>query len=86
MSSKWSKIDPGHIANTCSPRHIQSVLEDAKQTIEEMFTALQAANQALDAIGDEMTLGERYTNAGQYLIDSVPLVREAIEKSIGDKS
>jgi len=30
---RWEKMDPKHIAQICSPRHIQSVLEDAQQTI-----------------------------------------------------
>lgn len=40
--------------------------------------ALEAALKALDAIGDEMTVGERYTNAGQHLIDALPTARAAI--------
>ena len=36
-----------------------------------------------DAIFDEMTVGERYTNAGQYLIDAFPVVREALAKHGG---
>lgn len=43
--------------------------------------ALQAALHALEAIGDEMTVGERYTNAGQYLLDALPLVREALAET-----
>lgn len=50
----------------------------------ELVTALQAAFEALDAIYDEMTVGERYTNAGQYLIDAFPVVRDALEKHGGE--
>ena len=49
----------------------------------DMLKALQEAFKALDAIFDEMTVGERYTNAGQYLIDAFPVVREALEKHGG---
>lgn len=40
--------------------------------------ALKAALKALDSIGEEMTVGERYTNAGQYLIDSLEPIRAAL--------
>lgn len=48
----------------------------------ELLQALRDAHKALDAIADEMTVGERYTNAGQYLIDSLPTARAAIAKAI----
>jgi hypothetical protein len=49
----------------------------------DLLAALKLAFQALDAIGDEMTVGERYTNAGQYLIDSLNPARDAIKKAEG---
>ena len=49
----------------------------------DLLAALKLAFQALDAIGDEMTVGERYTNAGQYLIDSLNPARAAIKKAEG---
>lgn len=45
---------------------------------DKLLEAFKLALQALEAIGDEMTFGERYTNAGQYLIDSLNPAREAI--------
>lgn len=47
----------------------------------EMLEALRLALNALEEIGNEMTVGERYTNAGQYLLDSLGPVREAITKA-----
>lgn len=47
--------------------------------VERLEEALRLALKALDAIGDEMTVGERYTNAGQYLIDALPAAREALK-------
>ena len=81
LTTDWSLIDPAHIANTCSPRHVQSVLEDAKQTIGELLASARAAERALDAIAAEMTVGERYTNAGQHLVDALPFVRAGIAKA-----
>lgn len=49
----------------------------------DMYEALLVALKALEAISDEMTIGERYTNAGQYLIDSLTPVREVIAKVEG---
>jgi hypothetical protein len=50
----------------------------------DLLEALQKALMALDAIGDEMTVGERYTNAGQYLLDALIPARDAIAKASGD--
>ena len=50
----------------------------------ELLEALRGALKALDAIGDEMTVGERYTNAGQYLLDSLTPARAAIAKATGE--
>jgi hypothetical protein len=84
--NRWALIDPALIANTASARHVQSVLEDAQATIGELHAALAAAGEALEAISEKMTLGERYTNAGQYLIDALPLVRAALANAQGAAS
>lgn len=52
----------------------------------ELLEALKLALKALDAIGDEMTVGERYTNAGQYLLDSLNPARAAIAKATGESA
>lgn len=44
----------------------------------QLREALIGAHKALEAIGSEMTVGDRYTNAGQYLIDSLEPSREAL--------
>lgn len=49
----------------------------------ELLGALTIALQALDAIGDEMTVGDRFTNAGQDLIDALQPARAAIAKTRG---
>jgi len=49
----------------------------------DLLEALQGALKALDAIGDEMTVGDRFTNAGQYLIDALMPARAAISKALG---
>lgn len=48
-----------------------------------VFDALQTALKALEAISDEMTVGERYTNAGQYLLDALQPARNAIANVTG---
>lgn len=45
----------------------------------DCVSALHKALQALEAISDEMTVGDRFTNAGQYLLDALGPVREAID-------
>jgi len=39
--SKWAKIDPKAIAQECSQRHVQSVLEDAQRDIALLSGALK---------------------------------------------
>lgn len=51
----WSKCDPALIANTCSQRHVQSVIEDAQRdlvTLLEINAKLLAALEAFQAQGD----------------------------------
>lgn len=52
----------------------------------ELLEALQLALKALEAIGEEMTVGDRYTNAGQYLLDSLNPARAAIAKATGQNA
>lgn len=59
-------------------------LIDLEKANTELLEALQVAHLALNAIYDEMTVGERYTNAGQFLVDAFPTVREMIEKHGGE--
>ncbi|NMG64918.1 hypothetical protein GPA19_08160 [Azoarcus indigens] len=47
IAGRWSKIDPATIAATCSQRHIQSVLEDAKEAIAEACKQHQSAQEAM---------------------------------------
>ena len=42
--NKWAKIDAAQIANECSPRHIQSVIEDAQKTIAILLNAAIKVN------------------------------------------
>lgn len=46
----------------------------------ELKQAAQQALKALEAISDEMTVGERYTNAGQYLLDALGPLRTALSQ------
>ena len=77
-------------ADGCSASHFASPPQKEAEANSRMIAAapdllaaLEAAFKALDAIGDEMTVGERYANARQYLIDSLPLARAAIAKARG---
>lgn len=49
----------------------------------EMFDALLLSFHALEAISNEMTVGERYTNAGQHLLDALEPARMALAKALG---
>ena len=48
-----------------------------------LLDALEKSFKALDAIADEMTVGERFTNAGQYLVDALEPARALIAKHRG---
>lgn len=52
--SRWKKVNPNVIANKCSPRHVQSVLEDAKQIIE---VAIALKNEVLSLNPNCATIG-----------------------------
>jgi len=49
----------------------------------ELLEALRVALKALDEIGDAMTVGDRFTNAGARLCIAVPAARAAITKAMG---
>ena len=49
----------------------------------ELLSALRLTLLALEAISAEMTVGERYTNAGQHLLDALNPARKAIAKATG---
>lgn len=57
-----------------------ALIADAPALLE----ALEKSFKALDAIADEMTVGERFTNAGQYLVDALEPARAIIAKHRGD--
>lgn len=46
--------------------------------MDDLRKAAQAALEALEAIDAELTVGDRFTNAGQYLLDALPLLRAAL--------
>ena len=51
---KLSKINPEMIATTCSPRHIQSIIEDLLQMIkrqDELANEVLNLNPLVDTIG-----------------------------------
>lgn len=49
----------------------------------ELLEAAKAALLALEGVLEELTVGERYTNAGQGLIDALSPIRAAIAKAEG---
>lgn len=50
----------------------------------DMLDALIIAEEAITATIEEMTVGDRFTNAGQFLLDAVIPVRAAIAKARGE--
>lgn len=71
----------------CPPDGITRDVAEANASLiaaaPDLLAAVQAALQALHAIADEMTVGERYTNAGQYLLDALEPCRAAVFKATG---
>lgn len=51
---RWDLIDPAKIATTCSPRHVQSVLEDASTTVHQLVAALRATIASLQAVAGRL--------------------------------
>jgi hypothetical protein len=50
----------------------------------ELLEAAQTALSALESIANEMTVGDRFTNAGQLLLDALEPCRAAIAKARGE--
>lgn len=48
-----------------------------------LFDALQNALAALESVSGEMTVGDRFTNAGQDAIDALIPARRAIAQALG---
>jgi hypothetical protein len=46
--------------------------------------AVKTALSALEAIAAEMTVGDRFTNAGQHLLDALPVCRAALSTPQAD--
>ncbi len=49
--------------------------------LPEMARAVVAARDAVDAVISEMTVGDRFSNAGQGAIDVLPILRDAAAKT-----
>ena len=52
---------------------------------ERLEGALRVALAAIDETCNEMTIGERFTNAGQSLLEALPACRDALSGSSGGK-
>lgn len=50
----------------------------ASPKVQMLRDALKVANDTLESISDEMTVGDRWTNAGQDLLDALPVTRNAL--------
>jgi hypothetical protein len=50
----------------------------------DLLEALQMAHKTLHAICERMTVGDRWTNEGQDLLDSLEPVAAAIRKATGE--
>ena len=50
----------------------------ASPEVQALRDALKVANDALEEISNEMTVGDRWTNAGQSLLDALPVTRAAL--------
>lgn len=68
--------------------HYDYETKEANKTIiaasPEMYKALKLALKALESVSDEMTVGERYTNAVQYIIDALVPARTVVAKVEGE--
>lgn len=53
--------------------------EEKSAVVQQLVKALKLCNQAINETTSEMTVGERFTNAGQCLLDALPVVKAALE-------
>lgn len=58
---------------------------DLVNAAPELLEALGLALSAIEQTTSEMTVGDRFTNAGQSLIDALMPCREAIAKAAGEQ-
>lgn len=58
-------------------------IRELKKQRDELLKALRVALNALEEISIEMTVGDRFTNAGQYMLDALPIASRAIAKAGG---
>lgn len=57
---------------------VQSLLDEKEARVKELVEALLKCGQAIEQTVSEMTVGDRFTNAGQALLDVLPVTREAL--------
>lgn len=96
---EWSAVEVGHYGagdNIMPLFEVHSgecavVCENLKETdarliaaAPAMLEALELAYKTLDAICDRMTVGDRWTNEGQDLLDSLDPVAAAIKAAKGE--
>lgn len=66
----WKKVNAAAIATECSPRHVQSVIEDAQRDIAELVEALRGLIDHCHEQERELT--EEYYGVA-YAGESLPL-------------
>lgn len=76
-------INMGPILRESDISHIELVL--ALKAVDDvqakLVNALTLALAALEGVSSDMTVGERYTDAGQSVLDALGAVREALDPS-----
>lgn len=58
------------------------VLEEVKR-LHAVRAHLPVLLKGMEQFTDEMTVGERYSNAGQAALDSLPVLRVAVTAGVG---
>lgn len=83
----WRKCDPHAMATQQSAVAIEFGFADMKHDIlalaglcAEQIGSLRTALHALESISNEMTVVDRWTNAGQELLDALQPTRDAVAK------
>lgn len=71
--------DPEHSNESEANAHLIS-------SAPELLQALELALSAIVFTCNEMTVGDRFTNAGQTLLDAITPCRKAILKAIGESA
>ena len=88
-SEQWDiRLSPEHGWRGDEYMSLHGIISEERARVAaaapELFEAARTALSALESIANEMTVGDRFTNAGQLLLDALEPCRAALAKARGE--